>query len=184
MVVLTAETCWALNDYWINNKISGIKLVFSLLKSLAYCLIFAGSVQELKYVPRPDKKSQRHLFPSGHNTEEKSLGLTVKYPNTKSLLLAQRWQFYKWQTIQCKLISEEWFTLNTNLEVRIVRREDERPLLFLNVTRCMFVHYGTNRLSRNVSNKYQHMVHNIQGQQRSPVPSGKILKSCKTWWQW
>ena len=28
MVVLTAETCWALNEYWINNKISGIKLVF------------------------------------------------------------------------------------------------------------------------------------------------------------
>ena len=27
MVVLTAETCWALNEYWINNKISGIKLV-------------------------------------------------------------------------------------------------------------------------------------------------------------
>jgi len=33
MVVLTAETCWALNEYWINNKISGIKLVFSLLNS-------------------------------------------------------------------------------------------------------------------------------------------------------
>ena len=31
MVVLTAETCWALNEYWINNKISGIKLGFSLL---------------------------------------------------------------------------------------------------------------------------------------------------------
>ena len=31
MVVLTAETCWALNEYWMNNKISGIKLVFSLL---------------------------------------------------------------------------------------------------------------------------------------------------------
>jgi len=31
MVVLTAETCWALNEYWINNKISGSKLVFSLL---------------------------------------------------------------------------------------------------------------------------------------------------------
>ena len=30
-IVLTAETCWALNEYWINNKISGIKLVFSLL---------------------------------------------------------------------------------------------------------------------------------------------------------
>ena len=30
MVVLTAETCWAMNEYWINNKISGIKLVFSL----------------------------------------------------------------------------------------------------------------------------------------------------------
>jgi len=28
MVVLTAETCWAMNEYWINNKISGIKLVF------------------------------------------------------------------------------------------------------------------------------------------------------------
>jgi len=28
MVVLTAETCWALNEH---NKISGIKLVFSLL---------------------------------------------------------------------------------------------------------------------------------------------------------
>ena len=27
MVVLTAETCWALNEYWIYNKISGIKLV-------------------------------------------------------------------------------------------------------------------------------------------------------------
>ena len=27
MVVLTAETCWALNGYWIYNKISGIKLV-------------------------------------------------------------------------------------------------------------------------------------------------------------
>ena len=37
MVVLTAETCWALNKYWINNKISGIKLVFSLLK---YLLVF------------------------------------------------------------------------------------------------------------------------------------------------
>jgi len=32
MVILMAETCWALNEYWINNKISGIKLVFSLLK--------------------------------------------------------------------------------------------------------------------------------------------------------
>ena len=32
MVVLTAETCWALNEYWIYNKISGIKLV-SLLPS-------------------------------------------------------------------------------------------------------------------------------------------------------
>ena len=30
MVVLTTETCWAMNEYWINNKISGIKLVFSL----------------------------------------------------------------------------------------------------------------------------------------------------------
>ena len=28
MVVLTAETCWVINEYWINNKISGIKLVF------------------------------------------------------------------------------------------------------------------------------------------------------------
>jgi len=28
MVVLTAETCWAMNEYWINNKISSIKLVF------------------------------------------------------------------------------------------------------------------------------------------------------------
>jgi len=28
MVVLTAETCWAMIEYWINNKISGIKLVF------------------------------------------------------------------------------------------------------------------------------------------------------------
>jgi len=27
MVVLTAETCWALNEYWIYNQISGIKLV-------------------------------------------------------------------------------------------------------------------------------------------------------------
>ena len=27
MVVLTAETCWAWNEYWIYNKISGIKLV-------------------------------------------------------------------------------------------------------------------------------------------------------------
>ena len=27
MVVLTAETFWALDEYWINNKISGIKLV-------------------------------------------------------------------------------------------------------------------------------------------------------------
>ena len=27
MVVLTAETCWALNEHWIYNKISGIKLV-------------------------------------------------------------------------------------------------------------------------------------------------------------
>jgi len=31
MFILTAKTCWALNEYWINNKISGIKLVFSLL---------------------------------------------------------------------------------------------------------------------------------------------------------
>jgi len=28
MVVLTAETCWAMNEYWINYKISGTKLVF------------------------------------------------------------------------------------------------------------------------------------------------------------
>ena len=34
MVVLTAETCWALNKYCINNKISGIKLV-SLYSSVA-----------------------------------------------------------------------------------------------------------------------------------------------------
>jgi len=34
MVVLTAETCWAMNEYWINNKISGIKLVFSSRKTL------------------------------------------------------------------------------------------------------------------------------------------------------
>jgi len=27
MVVSTAETCWALSEYWIYNKISGIKLV-------------------------------------------------------------------------------------------------------------------------------------------------------------
>jgi len=34
MVVLTAETCWAMNEYWINNKISGIKLVFSLYATI------------------------------------------------------------------------------------------------------------------------------------------------------
>ena len=33
MVVLTAETCWALNEYWIYNKISGIKL-FSLYSTI------------------------------------------------------------------------------------------------------------------------------------------------------
>ena len=36
MVVLTAETCWALNEYWIYNKISGIKLVF--LRIDIFCL--------------------------------------------------------------------------------------------------------------------------------------------------
>jgi len=41
MVVLTAETCWALNEYWINNKISGIKLVFSLLNSRAVICVGA-----------------------------------------------------------------------------------------------------------------------------------------------
>ena len=34
MFVLTAETCWAMNEYWINNKISGIKLVFSLYATI------------------------------------------------------------------------------------------------------------------------------------------------------
>ena len=34
MVVLTAETCRAMNEYWINNKISGIKLVFSLYATI------------------------------------------------------------------------------------------------------------------------------------------------------
>ena len=34
MVVLRAETCWAINEYWINNKISGIKLVFSLYATI------------------------------------------------------------------------------------------------------------------------------------------------------
>jgi len=38
MIVLTAETCWALNEYWINNKISGIKLVF-LFTQLYYLLL-------------------------------------------------------------------------------------------------------------------------------------------------
>ena len=33
MVVLTAETCCAINEYWINNKISGIKLVFFSLRN-------------------------------------------------------------------------------------------------------------------------------------------------------
>ena len=41
MVVLTAETCWALNEYWINNKISGIKLV-SLYSKIEEILIFAA----------------------------------------------------------------------------------------------------------------------------------------------
>jgi len=27
-------TCWAINEYWINNKISGIKLVFSLYATI------------------------------------------------------------------------------------------------------------------------------------------------------
>jgi len=38
MVVLTAETCWALNEYWIYNKISGIELV-SLYSTFKKCCI-------------------------------------------------------------------------------------------------------------------------------------------------
>ena len=46
MVVLTAETCWAMNEYWINNKISGIKLVFLFTQqvlnilNMVYTLLF------------------------------------------------------------------------------------------------------------------------------------------------
>ena len=58
MVVLTAETCWAMNEYWINNKISGIKLVFSLYAS-GIKLVFSlysterrnhGQKQQLMYL--------------------------------------------------------------------------------------------------------------------------------------
>ena len=42
MVVLTAETCWALNEYWIYNKISGIKLV-SLYSSNTYVSFFLNA---------------------------------------------------------------------------------------------------------------------------------------------
>jgi len=43
MVALTAETCWAMNEYWINNKISGIKLVFSLYATMQYLLFSYGN---------------------------------------------------------------------------------------------------------------------------------------------
>jgi len=51
MVVLTAETCWALNEYWINNKISGIKLV-SLYSTgrVFYCTDYSSNLRKDKTV--------------------------------------------------------------------------------------------------------------------------------------
>ena len=47
MVVLTAETCWALNEYWIYNKISGIKLV-SLYSTISIVVRSKQSLQEMR----------------------------------------------------------------------------------------------------------------------------------------
>ena len=54
MVVLTAETCWALNEYWIYNKISGIKLVSLYSTSYDYYIVtlFWIACAKLNYAAR------------------------------------------------------------------------------------------------------------------------------------
>ena len=59
MVVLTAETCWAFNEYWINNKISGIKLVFSLLKhKFVFMLCYRFGIDNFAFICTTNTKSK------------------------------------------------------------------------------------------------------------------------------
>ena len=64
MVVLTAETCWALNEYWINNKISGIKLVSLYSTSSIYCSenVFIGRIISMRMWPACFRDMNRGNF--------------------------------------------------------------------------------------------------------------------------
>ena len=57
MVVLTAETCWALNEYWIYNKISGIKLVslYSTINEEVLCYVLLIKYHSNDHIKLDDK---------------------------------------------------------------------------------------------------------------------------------
>ena len=76
--VLTAETCWALNEYWIYNKISGIKLVsfYSTIKMMHGPInirFFSETFLNLRWIQRDmiilyiDLHKQHSVFMSDFN---------------------------------------------------------------------------------------------------------------------
>ena len=85
MVVLTAETCWTLNEYCINNKISGIKLVFSLLNFklrilIAEIMLFTKLNIRLNVLPKPWTRASADGDCEGTNVTR---NITIASPETK-----------------------------------------------------------------------------------------------------